>query len=89
MRQLRDVMRIEDINIATKWHELGLFLFDNNTILQVIKIDHHSVEERCLKMFQAWLERTPDASWNQLITALNMIEMKTAANTISKLYQSG
>ena len=90
MGQLRHVMRNERIEIATNWYDLGLELVHSHSILKVIETNHPSdVETCCCKMFQKWLERTPDASWNQLITALNNIEMKTAANAVSELFQSG
>ena len=33
--------------------------------------------------------RTPNASWGQLVTALNNIQMTTAADAISKQYKIG
>ena len=90
MQQLSEVMRIEHIEVATKWYELGLELVDSNKILKVIKADHRSdVNTCCHVMFEKWLEKTPDASWSQLITALNNIEMKTAADVVCKQFNSG
>ena len=90
MHQLNEVMRIEHIEITTKWYDLGLELVDSNKTLKVIEADHPSdVNTCCRVMFEKWLERTPNASWKQLVTALNNIEMKTAADIISKLFRSG
>lgn len=90
MQQLSTVMRIEDSAIATKWHELGLELVDSNRILKDIKTDHPSdVNACCISMFEKWLERTPDANWEKLITALNEIGMKTAAVAVSKQFKAG
>ena len=89
IKQLLEVMRIKDINITTRWRDLGLELVDSNTV-QVIEANHHSdVETCCRVMFEKWLEKTPDASWSHLITALNKIEMNTAAVAISKQLKSG
>ena len=90
MKQLLEVMRIKDIDITTRWHDLGLELVNSNNILKVIEVNYPSdVNTCCLLMFQRWLERTPDASWSQLVTALNNIEMNTAADAVNKLFKSG
>ena len=83
-------MRIKNIDITTRWRDLGLELVDSNKILKVIEADHPSdVNTCCRLMFEKWLERTPDASWSQLVTALNNIEMNTAADAVNKLFKSG
>ena len=88
MRQLQEVMRI-DIGIATRWRDLGLELVDSIQLLRVIEANHPSdVVSCCIAMFEKWLERTPDASWSQLVTALNNIGMNTAADAVSKLLKS-
>ena len=83
-------MRIEDIDIITQWRDLGLELVDSNKILKVIEADHPSdVNTCCRVMFEKWLDMKPDASWSQLVTALNNIKMNTAADVVSKLFYSG
>ena len=83
-------MRIEDIDIITQWRDLGLELVDSNKILKVIETDHPSdVNTCCRVMFEKWLDMKPDASWSQLVTALNNIKMNTAADVVSKLFYSG
>ena len=83
-------MRSEDIDIITRWRDLGLELVDSNKILKVIETNHPSdVDTCCRLMFEKWLEKTPDANWNQLVTALNNIEMATAADAVRKLFKSG
>ena len=90
IKQLQEVMRIEDINIITRWRDLGLELVDSNKILRVIETNHpNNVDTCCRLMFEKWLEKTPDASWSQLVTALNNIEMATAADVVRKLFMSG
>ena len=83
-------MRIKDIGITTRWRDLGLELVGSNEVLNVIEADHHhSIEACCRVMFEKWLEKTPGASWDQLVTALNNIEMNTAADAISKRLMLG
>ena len=38
----------------------------------------------CTKMLQLWLERQPDASWEQLLQALKEVEMNDLASTIKQ-----
>ena len=90
IQQLVEVMRIEHIEIATKWYELGLELVDSNKILKVIETDYRNdVNTCCRVMFEKWLEKTPDASWSQLVTSLDDIKMKAAADAVRKLFKSG
>ena len=90
IQQLAEVMRIEHIEIATKWYELGLELVDSFKILKEIEADNpHNTNTCCRVMFEKWLEKTPNASWSQLVTALDNIKMKTAADVVRKLFKSG
>jgi len=90
MQQLSEVMRIEHIEIATVWYELGLELMDSNKILKVIETDHRNDVNTCCRiMFDKWLEKTSDASWSQLVAALDTINMKAAADAVRKLFKSG
>ena len=90
IQQLVEVMRIEHIEIATKWYELGLELVDSNKVLKVIEADNpRSTNTCCRVMFEKWLEKAPNASWSQLVTALDNIKMKTAADVVRKLFKSG
>ena len=90
LKRLQEIMRMEDIDITTRWHDLGLELVDSYSTLKVIEADHPSdVNTCCRVMFEKWLEKTPDASWSKLVTALNNIKMNTAAVAVSKLFKSG
>ena len=90
IQQLVEVMRIEHIEIATKWYELGLELVDSNKVLKVIEVDNpRNINTCCRVMFEKWLEKTPNASWSQLVTALDNIKMNTAADVVRKLFKSG
>ena len=83
-------MRIEHIEIATKWYEVGLILGNSYSVMKTIESDHRNdVNTCCRVMFEKWLEMTPNASWSQLIAALNNTKMNTAADAVSKLFKSG
>ena len=90
MKQLQEVMRIENIEVTTSWCELGRELLISNNVLEVIKTDNATnVTACCYKMFNKWLKRTPDASWSQLVTALREIKLYTAADVVSEHCKSG
>ena len=81
-------MRIEDIDITTRWYCLGLELVGSTRILGEIEANHRDVNICFRVMFEKWLEKTPNATWSQLVTALNNIEMNTAADAINKQFKS-
>ena len=88
MKELQKIMR--STSIAVKWFELGVELLKNDDHLAVIKADHpNDVKACCYEMFKKWLETTPNASWSQLVTALNNIQMNSVAGAISKQYKTG
>ena len=90
MEQLMRIMRIGDIVITAKWHELGIVLVDSYSVIKQIEVDHRNDVSTCCRiMFEKWLQMKPDASWSELVTALNNTEMKTAADIISKQFKSG
>ena len=90
MPQLLEVMRIKDIAVTVKWFDLGLELVNDSNILQQIACNHGDDAHTCCRvMFQKWLERIPDASWNHLVAALNKIGMDSAANVVSEQFISG
>ena len=71
--------------VASKWHDLGLELLEqeDEEKLNEIKINNPSdVGERCKEMFQLWLRKCADATWNQLIQALKEVELNNVATTI-------
>ena len=81
-------MENKDIGITTLWRELGKKMLNSNDILQVIEADH-SVDDNscCSLMFEKWLEITPNASWSQLVTALENIDLHNAARTVERQHQ--
>ena len=87
--QLQDVMRHDNTGFVVKWYELGLELLDSSISvrkLKEIKADCQNVSECCIKMFEEWLAQQPNASWDQLITAMTNLNMKTAAEKIKDYF---
>ena len=90
MKKLQEVVILnENVGIITWWHELGLELVSDK-VLAVIKADNPtSTTACCYVMFNKWLERTPDASWSRLVTALRKIKLYTAADVVIEHLKSG
>ena len=59
--------------VVTKWYDLGIELLEPEDIkaLDEIQVNYpRDASTCCTKMFQLWLERQPEASWDHLIQAL-------------------
>ena len=73
---------------ANKWRDLGIVLMEQDAVtdLDVIRINHpNDVEECCSRMFTKWHQRTPKASWKQLIEALKEIDLTQLASELEEL----
>ena len=84
-KQLRNILKPETSGMATRWYDLGMRLFTDDTTgtLDVIKADHpNDASACCNKMFAKWLELQPSATWSQLIIALVNIGMNSAAENV-------
>ena len=70
---IRDLQRFNIISaIGSKWYELGISLLDDDQVKQLdnIEISKSEVNRRCTAMLMCWLERHPEATWNDLVEAL-------------------
>jgi len=81
---------------AYKWEDLGAQLLDTHSdcqsVLSVIKANHpQNVEECCKCVLKKWLETKPDASWSQLIQALESpsVQLNNVASNINELTRKG
>ena len=74
---------------SLKWHDLGLELLEqeDEEELNQIQINNHHVSECCKEMFQLWLRKCPNATWNQLIQALRQLSvgLNSLADKIDKM----
>ena len=71
--------------VSSKWHDLGLELLEqeDEEKLNEIKTNNPSdVSECCKEMFQLWLRKCTNATWNQLIQALKEVELNNLATAI-------
>ena len=57
---------------APKWRQLGTQLKFNHYLMDIIEHDHpYDCETCCSKMFSEWLDINPDASWEDIIHAVD------------------
>ena len=71
-------------SVAFKWQDLGIELLDLEDIRTLDEIQKNYPRDAstcCTKMFQLWLDRQPEASWEQLIKALRGIDLDEVVNT--------
>ena len=66
---------------------MGIELLEPEDIQALDEIQRNyprDVSMCCTKMLQLWLERQPDATWEQLIQALKEVEMNELASNIQQ-----
>ena len=71
---------------ANKWKDLGhqLLADEYKGALNIIEADYRQdAAECCKRMFQKWLETTTNATWDQVIEALEKIQLIQLASTLS------
>lgn len=83
-------------SVALKWKALGEVLLHCGIVetgyLEITETDNpKDVVECCRKMFRKWLETDKDASWEQLIIALQSpgVQLNFLAEEIKKKLQKG
>ena len=88
-RYVRDPLCAAGAVGPDKWFDLGLTLIGEGSRnnLNVMKIDQRNTYGCCDAMFSLWLQRVPDASWSQLITALRETAMDGIANDLTSRLQ--
>ena len=91
---MKDLNRYVRADIATKWHDVGVELLDveDEPALHAIKVNYSGDVNQCTaEMLQLWLNRKPDASWNQLIKAFRApnIKLEALASKIEGMLSKG
>ena len=72
---------------TNKWRDLGIVLIgqDDVYVLDIIKANSTDNVECCSRMFTEWRQRTPKASWKQLIEALKEVKLTQLASELEEL----
>ena len=70
-----------------KWRDLGIMLMgqDDVYVLDIIKANSNDNVACCTRMFTEWRQRTPKASWKQLIEALKEVKLTQLASELEEL----
>ena len=76
--------------IAKKWSDVGVELFDKDDASQLDTIEANhpgDAETCCKKMLKLWVEKYPQATWNDLIESLNApgLELHNTASKIERM----
>ena len=73
------------------WHTLGVLLHLDPKKLDAIKSENHGVGERLLQMYSLWLTTNPNATYNDVIQALESkpLEEKVVAHNLKEYLQKG
>ena len=74
--------------VSSKWHDLGLELLeqeDEEKLNEIESSNPNDVSKCCKDMFQLWLRKCTNATWNQLIQALKEVELNNLATTIERM----
>ena len=78
--------------VGMKWYDLGIELLPSDVAkLNTIEADYPTNNNKCCnKMFQLWLDRQPEASWDQLTLALRQhnVGLDALAADIEKLLEN-
>ena len=84
LKELKHIMKYE-AGVTTKWYDIGLELLCNDdvVVLNEIRTNYPTdVNKCCTEMFSEWLQRVPDARWNQLAQALKKVGLNTAVKNV-------
>ena len=71
--------------VAHKWKDLGVQLLksDQQNELSIIAADYPgNCRECCKRVFEIWLNTTADATWDQLIAALESVGLNHFASEL-------
>ena len=84
---LRDVQRHVIPNYAHKWRHLGTQLEFSEAELEIIFSNFRNDSEKCCRdLVSRWLSKNPNATWDQLLTAINNLPQQS---TISEFTSTG
>ena len=77
--------------VVSNWYELGAILLEEKqeAQLKMIESTHGSnVKKCCLAMLRYWIDKHPQATWHQLVTALRSsgVDLDTVASNIEERF---
>ena len=77
---------LEELKEVTDWFRLGVWLGINHTVLTTIEKNYEHDGERCkIEMLEHWLKNF-NASWSEMISALEAIDRRNLAIQLREKY---
>ena len=86
--QTTDILNVKNLSseltTITNWYQLGLYLNLQTHDLSKIQQDHahHGNDRQMLEMLSLWLRRTPNATWEDVVNALQQMGENRVAENI-------
>ena len=86
--QATDILNVKNLSseltTITNWYQLGLYLNLQTHDLNNIQLDHahHGNERQMVEMLSLWLRRTPNATWGDVVSALQQMGENRVAENI-------
>ena len=77
---------IDELKDVTDWHTLGLRLKIKPSILEEVEMNNRDVTGMKRAMLKRWLRSTPQAAWDDVVSALRMMDEERAAKAIEDKY---
>ena len=90
--QATDILNVKNLSseltTITNWYQLGIYLNLQTHELDKIQQDHahHGNDRQMLEMLALWLRRTPNATWQDVVSALKQMEENRVAENIRQKY---
>ena len=78
----------KELGKVTKWYQFGIALNMPAEVLDSIRSSNQNagIEVWKIAMFKQWLDRTPTASWNDIIHALKDVGYHALAEELTSKY---
>ena len=74
---LRDLCKYVIPKYAHEWQHFGVLLHFEQAELDIMQDNcHHNSKKCCRSLLSTWLEKYPDALWDQLFSAIGDLGMK-------------
>ena len=91
--QATDILNVKNLSseltTITNWYQLGLYLDLQTHELNKIQQDHahHGNDRQMLEMLALWLRRTPNPTWDDVVSALQQMRENRVAENIHQKHQ--
>ena len=77
---------IDELKVVTDWQTLGLRLKIKPSILEEVEMNNRDATGMKRAMLKRWLRSTPQAAWDDVVSALRMMDEERAAKAIEDKY---